>query len=393
MFPHGCALLNRIETIPVTVSQLLAVQETQESVQVGPPVVQQPLQVDESRDTIAPRPLHTAVSEISVLQDTPEATKSEEPVVTQPLGATFLGPRAVEQPLEVVIPEDPAVQQAQEGERSRPFVVLPNVEVAQSNSLVHLQSRKFYRSITTTTPILKVYAFPLREQDFHPNWIRLVTRSGDVDTAAAFLLGFIKLFCRDDYYKVLQGSAEDGLWLEALKIDSLNLSNVMSGSEPVATMDDVFVLIGVMLCNVNSKEGTSYDWFRNRVDDLVPLFPLVSEPPPVPLYSGPLAEALSTLRKLWPCTIAQIVRTIVEGSFKGPMRRLQGYVCAQWRTAKKRRAEPELLESVPSELPMPQEAEETTPPWNPLSSAQQESPMPNTPVAKKPRQEPDSTLQ
>ncbi|KAL3204863.1 hypothetical protein MRX96_041144 [Rhipicephalus microplus] len=238
------------------------------------------------------------VKDVVVLQDAPEATKSEEPVVTQPLGATFLGPRAVEQPLEVVIPEDPAVQQAQEGERSRPFVVLPNVEVAQSNSLVHLQSRKFYRSITTTTPILKVYAFPLREQDFHPNWIRLVTRSGDVDTAAAFLFGFIKLFCRDDYYKVLQGSAEDGLWLEALKIDSLNLSNVMSGSEPVATMDDVFLLIGVMLCNVNSKE-------------------------------------------------AQIVRTVVEGSFKGPMRRLQGYVCAQWRTSKKRRAEPELLESVP----------------------------------------------
>lgn len=158
-----------IETIPVTVSQLLAVQETQELVQVGPPVVQQPMQVDESTDTRAPRPLDTAVSKISVLQDAPEATKSEEPVVTQPFGATFFGPRAAEQPLEVVIPEDPAVQQAQEGERSRPSVVLPNVEVAQSNSLVHLQSRKFYRSITTTTPILKVYAFPLREQDFHPN--------------------------------------------------------------------------------------------------------------------------------------------------------------------------------------------------------------------------------
>lgn len=105
----------------------------------------------------------------------------------------------------------------------------------------------------------------------------------------------------------------------------------------------------------------------------------------MPLYSGSLAEDLSTLRKLWPCTIAQIVRTIVEGSFKGPMRRLQVYVCEQWRTAKKRRAEPELLESVPSELPMPQEAEETSPPWNSLSSAQQESPMP---VAKKRRQEP-----
>ncbi|KAL3204866.1 hypothetical protein MRX96_041147 [Rhipicephalus microplus] len=93
----------------------------------------------------------------------------------------------------------------------------------------------------------------MRVQDFDPNWIRLVTRGGDVDTAVAFLFGLIKLFCRADYYKVLQGSEDDCLWLEEVKIDNRRLQKVMSGSQPVATMDDVFVLFGVMLCNVNLR--------------------------------------------------------------------------------------------------------------------------------------------
>ncbi|KAL3204858.1 hypothetical protein MRX96_041139 [Rhipicephalus microplus] len=183
----------------------------------------------------------------------------------------------------------------------------------------------------------------MRVQDFNPNWIRLVTRGGDVDTAVAFLFGLIKLFCRADYYKVLQGSEDDCLWLEEVKIDNRRLQKVMSGSQPVATMDDVFVLFGVMLCNVNSEEGTIYDhgWFRDR-------------------------------GKMWPCTIAQIVCTISAGRFKGPMKRIQGYVCAQWQTAEMRGTKPQPLQSVTPDPSALKEAEETPRPRNHLSLALRE---------------------
>ncbi|KAL1439434.1 hypothetical protein MTO96_010250 [Rhipicephalus appendiculatus] len=167
------------------------------------------------------------------------------------------------------------------------------------------------------------------------------------------------------------------------------LRNVMSGSEPAATMHDVYVLFGVLLCNVKSKQGTSYnsDWFRNRVNDLVALFPGVSKPPPVPLYSESQAEALSALGKKWPHTVAQIVCTIVEGRFRGPMKRLQDYLRAQWRVAEIG-AEPQPLEGATLEPPVPQEAVETPRPLNACWLAHLETTILNTTVVEEPRQEP-----
>ncbi|KAL1477232.1 hypothetical protein MTO96_017820 [Rhipicephalus appendiculatus] len=80
-------------------------------------------------------------------------------------------------------------------------------------------------------------------------------------------------------------------------VDRRQLRERMAGSEPVATMHDVYVSFGVLLCNVKSKEGTIFDqdWFRNRVKDLVGLFPAVSERPPVPFYSESQADAISAL--------------------------------------------------------------------------------------------------
>ncbi|KAL3197797.1 hypothetical protein MRX96_044727 [Rhipicephalus microplus] len=109
----------------------------------------------------------------------------------------------------------------------------------------------------------------------------------------------------------------------------------MTGPEPPATMDDVYVLFGVLLCNLHSEAGTIFnrDWFQNRINDLVQLFPGVSVPPAVPLYSESQAEALSAFGKQWPFTTTEILCTIIEGRFQGPMKRLQEYVCAQWRIA------------------------------------------------------------
>ncbi|KAH7947565.1 hypothetical protein HPB52_013371 [Rhipicephalus sanguineus] len=75
------------------------------------------------------------------------------------------------------------------------------------------------RFMATMVPRLTVYAFPRRKRDFDPNWIRLVTKGVHLDRALACLLGFIKLFCRPDDSKVLQGSDADCLQLE--EIDSM----------------------------------------------------------------------------------------------------------------------------------------------------------------------------
>ncbi|KAH8020339.1 hypothetical protein HPB51_000789 [Rhipicephalus microplus] len=76
-------------------------------------------------------------------------------------------------------------------------------------------------------------------------------------------------------HKVLEGSDEDGLWLEPVKINRMVLSQQpwigMTGPEPPATMDDVYVLFGVLLCNLHSEAGTIFnrDWFQNQINDLV----------------------------------------------------------------------------------------------------------------------------
>ncbi|KAH7984972.1 hypothetical protein HPB51_026890 [Rhipicephalus microplus] len=78
---------------------------------------------------------------------------------------------------------------------------------------------------------------------------------------------------------VLEGSDEDGLWLEQVKIDRTVLSQQpwirMTDPEPTSTMDDVYVLFGVLLCNLHSEAGTIFnrDWFQNRVNEFVQLFP------------------------------------------------------------------------------------------------------------------------
>ncbi|KAH7990009.1 hypothetical protein HPB51_026499 [Rhipicephalus microplus] len=201
------------------------------------------------------------------------------------------------------------------------------------------QAGQVHNAWVSTVPSLTVYAFPSRWQDFDPNCIRLVTRAGDRVTAVACLIGFIKRFCGVQYYKVLEGSDEDGLWLEPVKIDRMVLSQQpwirMTEPEPTSTMDDVYVLFGVLLCNLHSEAGTIFnrDWFQNRVSDLVQLFPGVSVPPAVPLYSESQADALSAFGKQWPSTTTEILCTIIEGRFQGPMKRLQEYVCAQWRIA------------------------------------------------------------
>ncbi|KAL3197793.1 hypothetical protein MRX96_044723 [Rhipicephalus microplus] len=184
------------------------------------------------------------------------------------------------------------------------------------------QAGQVHNARVSTVPSLTVYAFPSRWQDFDPNCIRLVTRAGDRVTAVACLIGFIKRFCGAQYYKVLEGSDEDGLWLEQVKIDRTVLSQQpwirMTDPEPTSTMDDVYVLFGVLLCNLHSEAGTIFnrDWFQNRVNDLVLLFPGVSVPPAVPLYSESQADALSSFGKQWPFTTTEILCTIIEGRFQ-----------------------------------------------------------------------------
>ncbi|KAL1436517.1 hypothetical protein MTO96_049616 [Rhipicephalus appendiculatus] len=379
---YACAqwrIAEMIEPQPeqVSMSEPHAVQQAQETVQSGPPVVQQPQQVDASMDPIVQQPLDVAEFDIPVVQEATELAKAENPVAPQPLDS-----------LEVVISEPPAVQEAQEDARSGPPVVREYVEVPTCNPPVDSQPRPVYSFMTTAVPRLTVYAFPSLIPDFDPNWIRLVTRGGDLDTAVPCLFGFIKLFCRAGYYKVLQGSDADCLWLDEVKIDGKvvrrHLRHLMTGSEPDATMDDFYVLFGVLLCNVNSEKGTNFNqqWFQNRVNDLVALFPDVSEPPPVPLYSESQAEALSALGQQWPNTAAHIVCIIVEGIFQGPMKTLQEYVCAQWRIAEMLGAEQRPLESTTSEPPVLQQPEESSRPSN------QEPAVPNTPVAQEPRSYP-----
>ncbi|KAL1483132.1 hypothetical protein MTO96_002202 [Rhipicephalus appendiculatus] len=125
-----------------------------------------------------------------------------------------------------------------------------------------------------------VYVFP--GQQFDPNCVRLVTRGRDPATAVACLLGFFKLVCEDGYEQVSQWSAPahvDGVWLDEVHVSGAfvrrQLRALNADSEPAATMDDFYVLLGVLLCNLPRARGSNLnrDWFQNRVNDLVELFP------------------------------------------------------------------------------------------------------------------------
>ncbi|KAL1416531.1 hypothetical protein MTO96_027894 [Rhipicephalus appendiculatus] len=199
----------------------------------------------------------------------------------------------------------------------------------------------------------------------------------------------IVLFSR----QIFRGSdGEDCLRLEEVKIGNTvvawNLQNVRTGSHSVATMHDVYVLFGVLLCNMNCKEGTIFDrdWFQGRVNDLVALFPAVSNPPPVPLYSESQADALSALRKQSFYTAAHIVWTIVGGRFQGPLKRLQEYVCEQWGILAIIGAETQLSKSATSEHPVLQEAEQISRPSKSLFSAPQQQAISKTLLAQQPGQ-------
>ncbi|KAL3197792.1 hypothetical protein MRX96_044722 [Rhipicephalus microplus] len=203
------------------------------------------------------------------------------------------------------------------------------------------QAGQVHNARVSMVPRLTVYAFPSRWQDFDPNCIRLVTRAGDRVTAVACLIGFIKRFCGAQYYKVLEGSDEGGLWLEPVKIDRMVLSHQpwmrITGPEPPATMDDVYVLFGALLCNLHSEAGTIFnrDWFQNRVNDLVQLFPGVSVRQAVPLYSESQADALSAFGKQWPFTTTEILCIIIEGRFQVGTNEASPRICV--RTVENRR--------------------------------------------------------
>ncbi|KAL3204254.1 hypothetical protein MRX96_053058 [Rhipicephalus microplus] len=131
-----------------------------------------------------------------------------------------------------------------------------------------------------------VFVFP-REQ-FDPNYVRLVTRGRNPATAVACLLGFFKLVCEDGYKEMLRASCLDGNWLDEVDVARVSgapvrrqLRALSDDSEPRATMDDFYVLLGVLLRNLACVPGhpLGHYWFLKRVAELLKLFPGVSEPP------------------------------------------------------------------------------------------------------------------
>ncbi|KAH7976604.1 hypothetical protein HPB52_016958 [Rhipicephalus sanguineus] len=65
-------------------------------------------------------------------------------------------------------------------------------------------------------------------------------------------------------------------------------------------------------------------WFRNRVNDLVMLFPDISEELTVPLYDEAQADAICAFGEQWPQTRAAICSIILKGQFKPDLPRVDG---------------------------------------------------------------------
>ncbi|CAN8029779.1 unnamed protein product [Ixodes persulcatus] len=192
-----------------------------------------------------------------------------------------------------------------------------------------------------TQPRQMVYVFPPLGQ-LEPSCVRLVTDSADASSAVACLLGFFRVVCRDGYRLVLEASEREGVWLVEVpvgpeylrrKLRSLRPSGGELDSSP--TMDDFYLLLGVMLCNLPRVRGSnlSRDWFQNRVNDLVQLFPAVSAPPRVPLYQDDQADAIARFGEQCPLLRAALCRGLLSGRFDGPMLQLQEYVAVGWRFA------------------------------------------------------------
>ncbi|KAL1482924.1 hypothetical protein MTO96_033473 [Rhipicephalus appendiculatus] len=178
----------------------------------------------------------------------------------------------------------------------------------------------------------KVFVFP-RLSEFDPNRIHLIMRSHDPEIAVSWLLGFVDLVCGADF-EVLNSADKDGVRLQEVKEVSVEgcqqLPDQTTDSEPAATMDDFYVLLGIMLCNLSCPRNMNPDWFQNCMNDLVGLFPDVSEQLPVPLYDEAKADAISAFGEQCPQTRAAICRTILKGRFEGPMQELQQYVSGFW---------------------------------------------------------------
>ncbi|XP_070379991.1 uncharacterized protein [Dermacentor albipictus] len=186
-------------------------------------------------------------------------------------------------------------------------------------------------------PRQTVYVFPPLGQ-FDPNCVRLVTEGRDPATAVACLLGFFKLVCEAGYEQVVRASDLDGVWLDEVHVSGAFVRRqlrALRADPPPATMDDFHVLLSVLLCNLPRARGSNLnrDWFQHRIDDLVALFPAVSEPPPVPLYGAEQADAVSSFGEQWPHTRAALCNALLKGRFEGPMQQVQEYVSVGWRFA------------------------------------------------------------
>ncbi|KAH6923569.1 hypothetical protein HPB50_002391 [Hyalomma asiaticum] len=191
------------------------------------------------------------------------------------------------------------------------------------------------RSTDGLPPWQLVYVYP-RLRDFDPSCVRLVTRRREPSKFVAYFLGFLRLVFGASYQEILHASDQDEVWLEEKRRSPAavqeDLRQVVSDQEPPATMDDFYLLLGVMLCNLARPRGSNpnADWFRNRVSDLVAMFPGVSEPPPIPLYGQEEADAISAFGDRYPKTRAAICSVVLRKQFNGPMQLLQGYVRAGW---------------------------------------------------------------
>ncbi|KAG0427961.1 hypothetical protein HPB47_025025 [Ixodes persulcatus] len=150
--------------------------------------------------------------------------------------------------------------------------------------------------------------------------------------------------------QVLQASDRDGLWLDevpmtdAFRERELGSLCTPGPDAPRPTMDDFYLLLSVMLCNLPRVQGSNLSrhafafparktWFQNRTNDLVSLFPAVSAPPRVPLYQADQADAIAQFGEQWPHTRAAVCRALLHARFAGPAARLQEYVSVGWRFA------------------------------------------------------------
>lgn len=123
-------------------------------------------------------------------------------------------------------------------------------------------------------------------------------------------------------HQVLNSADKDGVWLEQVKMSTVEMRQhlhvLTTDSEPSATTDDFYGVLGILLSNLSCRRGSDVNrgWFQNRVNDLVMLFPDISEELTVPLYDEAQADAICAFGEQWPHTRAAICSIILKGHFK-----------------------------------------------------------------------------